>query len=582
MNVQLDDRRVDSVIAEKYRVDKLIAQGGFSSVYRGIQLGMDRPIAIKVLELDQEKGVAETWLKRFEREARLVSQLNNPNTITIYDFGRGADFLYIVMEYIRGRSLSRQIRKHGSLRPVDTAIIATAILGSLEEAHNMGVLHRDMKPSNIMLGRDYDDELLVKVLDFGVAKITEPSLEMGVQLTQAGTFVGTPRYASPEQMRREELTPASDIYGVGMIMWECLTGEPPVPSTDFPTCVAFHLGPDPWVLPPNVDCPGDLQMIVERALQKHHADRYQSCGDMLDDLRNFLNPDVDGKTQVDTGVPDAVQAYLTSQKDASASNSFEFPQAIAQSMDELSSPEIMSPNIDFDFAGSDFQPDAVFDPDAAPPPVAPSRKKKAKDPTPSFSKAPPEKLELETSLAPESKKSSGPTTTTTAERPKLARKKSSPLSKALALLAIVIMGLAAVGTGLMLAMDKEEKAAVTAPAKQKEAQPNLIPADALFLAMKTAKWNVGKITVDDLGDVQRHSTMVMKDNRVATVVVYECEDVAVAKALLEDTQTPEEAVLFGRTLIRIGKGPSSAKNGVQKLTAMLFTFRSMMEKEGKL
>ena len=128
---------------------------------------------------------------------------------------------------------------------------------------------------------------MVKVLDFGVAKITEPSLEMGVQLTQAGTFVGTPRYASPEQMRREELTAASDVYGVGMIMWECLTGKPPVPSTDFPTCVAFHLGPDPWVLPPNVDCPRALQKIVEKALKKHHADRYQTCESMLEELSQF-------------------------------------------------------------------------------------------------------------------------------------------------------------------------------------------------------------------------------------------------------------------------------------------------------
>ena len=123
---------------------------------------------------------------------------------------------------------------------------------------------------------------------------------------------------------------------------------------------------------------------------------------------------------------------------------------------------------------------------------------------------------------------------------------------------------------------------VTTPTESPKPQPPLVPADTLLLAAKAANWQVGKVSVDDLGDVMRHTAMVMKEDQVASITIYECADVEVAIALLNDTQSNEEAVAFGRTLIRIAPGPSSKKSGVQKLTAMYFTFRSMMEKKGEL
>jgi len=206
-----------SLVAGKYRVEKILARGGFSTVYRGIQEGIDRTVALKILPLDQ--NIEATWLERFTREAKLISQLDHPNTITIYDYGQQGDaFLYIVMEYVRGRSLSRQIRKHGPLEPVRVAQIAIQICGSLEQAHGAGILHRDLKPSNIMLTRNHHGHELAKVLDFGVAKVLEPDAA-DLKLTQQGTFIGTPRYASPEAIRRQALDQRADVYGVGMVMW---------------------------------------------------------------------------------------------------------------------------------------------------------------------------------------------------------------------------------------------------------------------------------------------------------------------------------------------------------------------------
>ena len=257
--IQVD--RSGSIVAGKYRIDKLIARGGFSSVYRAEQIGMDRHVALKILEIGP--GMDATTIQRFVREAKLVSQLTHPNTITIYDFGQsGSRFLYIAMEYVNGRSLARQVRKHGALHPMDSANVCMAILRSLEEAHRRGILHRDLKPSNIMLGRDQDDELAVRVLDFGVAKVLQPDPEMNTALTQQGVFVGTPRYASPEQMKREELTAASDIYGVGMILWECLVGRPAVEGVDFAAAVEGHLGRTPWKLPSDAFCPPGLAHVI--------------------------------------------------------------------------------------------------------------------------------------------------------------------------------------------------------------------------------------------------------------------------------------------------------------------------------
>lgn len=277
-----------TVIADKYRIDKAIARGGCSIVYRGTHIDMQRPVALKIMTPDAA-GDDVAWTQRFQREAKLASQLRHPNTITTYDHGNDHGLWYIIMEWVEGASLRNVIKDHGPIEPERCARLTIQMLKSLEEAHRSKILHRDMKPSNIMITTDMDGEEQVKVLDFGLAK-SDPT-QMGgdfLKLTRDGDFVGTPRYASPEQLKGRPLTNASDIYGVGMIMWEMLTGQPAVPQVDYAVCVEHHLGPRPWTLPPGQYPPG-LSMIVEKALSKNPDERYESCQEMRQALRSWLD-----------------------------------------------------------------------------------------------------------------------------------------------------------------------------------------------------------------------------------------------------------------------------------------------------
>lgn len=284
-----------TIIAGRYRVDKAIARGGCSIVYRGTHLEMERPVALKLMS-SMDGQIDRAWVERFKREARLASQLHHPNTITIYDYGASQGVLFITMEWVEGDSLRNVIKAHGAMAPKRVAKLAIHLLSSLAEAHRFHILHRDLKPSNIMLTRDLEGQEMIKVLDFGLAKANPPGYTNPEQLklTKDGDFVGTPRYAAPEQLRGKELTRASDIYGVGMVMWEMLTGKPAVPDVDFGTCVLHHLGPNPWKLPPEIRCPEPLARIVERALLKDAMARYQNCEEMLAELEQLLGADAGG------------------------------------------------------------------------------------------------------------------------------------------------------------------------------------------------------------------------------------------------------------------------------------------------
>lgn len=281
--------RVGAVVAEKYRIDKAIARGGFSIVYRGTHIEMQRPVGLKILTIDDD--IRASWLERFTREARLASQLTHPNTVTIYDYGQDPrGFLYLAMEWVQGVSLYQHLEQHGALGASAVARISAQILESLQEAHQLQFLHRDLKPSNIMLTRDYQGQDTVKVLDFGIAKDLREKPDSSARITHQGAFVGTPRYASPEQLKEDsKLGPPSDIYSLGLLMWEALVGDPAVPSTKYGDCVEMHLGPDPWRLPPSVFCPMGLERILYRALAKSVDARYQTCGAMRRDLLAWLD-----------------------------------------------------------------------------------------------------------------------------------------------------------------------------------------------------------------------------------------------------------------------------------------------------
>lgn len=283
-----------TVIAGKYQLECIIGQGGFSAVYRGTHVAMGRPVAVKLLDTSSVQDNSTKAIKRFEREARVISQLQSPNTITVYDYGVEGQLFYLVMEFVDGQELRQVIREQGALEPERAAKLAVQILSSLEEAHHYGVLHRDLKPANVMLTRDFRGEDKVKVVDFGIAKVLQSvqddnSGQHEEGLTQEHSFVGTPRYSAPEQLFAQNLSPATDIYGVGMIMWDMLLASPALKSGSWYDCSRFHLEnrEAPMRLPQGM-VPPQLAQIVERAILRHARERYQGARQMREALEQWL------------------------------------------------------------------------------------------------------------------------------------------------------------------------------------------------------------------------------------------------------------------------------------------------------
>jgi serine/threonine protein kinase len=267
------DPLVGKVLDGKYAVDGLIGVGGMGKVYKGRNLRTESPIAIKTLmpELVED----ETLVKRFEVEAKSASNLRHPNTIRIYDFGREGNLLFMVMELLDGQSLERYLSREGVLSPRRVIHVMRQVCSSLTEAHGTGMVHRDLKPDNIFLNRVGGDQDFVKVLDFGVAKLKDK--KFGSQtLTQAGMIFGTPRYMSPEQARAHELDARSDIYALGIIMFECLTGHAPFEAPDPISVLIKHVNEPPPAfrdVNPNIQFDDDLERLVLRCMAKDPKER---------------------------------------------------------------------------------------------------------------------------------------------------------------------------------------------------------------------------------------------------------------------------------------------------------------------
>ena len=222
----------------RYRVTDVIGVGGMGVVYKAHQAAVDRDVAIKVLMPDMIQD--ETLIKRFELEARAASKLHHPNTITVYDFGREGDLLYIAMELLVGESVETKLRRDGAYSPERVAGIASQVLGSLGEAHTTGIVHRDIKPDNIFLQAIENQKDFVKVLDFGVAKLKDRGVQ-DVTLTQAGIIFGTPKYMSPEQAKAKTLDGRSDLYSLGVVIWEMLMGDCPFRADDPVSILIQHV-----------------------------------------------------------------------------------------------------------------------------------------------------------------------------------------------------------------------------------------------------------------------------------------------------------------------------------------------------
>jgi serine/threonine-protein kinase len=268
-----------------YFVEMRIGGGGMGDVYRARHVTLDVPFALKILKkaLLHDPAIVQ----RFHREARAASQLRHPNIVNVTDFGQTEDgTLYMVMEHVAGKSLARAIAEESPLSEQRIVHVGQQILSALAEAHASKVLHRDLKPENVMLESRRNEPDVAKVLDFGIAKIQGPG-ERGVTLTQAGLVCGTPGYMSPEQWSGEELDARSDLYSVGVILYEMLTGKLPFEAQTPMELVRKHLT-EP-VVPPSARRDGglvspDLEGLVMRTLSSAREDRPASAEEMRGDL----------------------------------------------------------------------------------------------------------------------------------------------------------------------------------------------------------------------------------------------------------------------------------------------------------
>ena len=278
---------IGTAIGERYRVDAIIGSGGMGTVVRAHDLRLKRDVAIKIMAGD--RFAPRDLHERFEREAESVARLQHPNIVAILDFGSTPDGMkYQVMQLLEGRELAQAL--DGPFEPDRAVSLIEQVLRGLEHAHRQGVVHRDLKPQNVFLTRDPDGRELVRLLDFGLAKLVSPERAPpdGPALTLAGLAVGTPRYMSPEQGLGSAVDHRTDIYAAGVLLYEMLAGKPPFAGPGVVEIIRQHLVDDPPPLPDAV--PPELQRIVQTMLAKSAADRYASATDVLDALARWRSP----------------------------------------------------------------------------------------------------------------------------------------------------------------------------------------------------------------------------------------------------------------------------------------------------
>ncbi len=564
-----DIDRTGTIIDGRFAVDRLIARGGFSAVYRAQRLADDETVAVKVLELGP--STTATSMERFTREAEFIAELQSPNTVRIFETGQvGQEFLYSVMEYIAGRSLYAQLRKKGALNPRQVAEVTVQLCNALAEVHERGLLHRDLKPSNMMLFRDDNRRVVVKLLDFGVAKMLDPPPAYeGLKLTTARTFIGTPRYASPEQMRREPLTSASDVYAVGMIMWEALVGSPAIPQTDYSACLKAHINREPWQLPREPRFPHELVGIIEKSLAKPVHERYQSCVELEVALQKFLRNRSQERarrsgphrtTQVESSaVVTSVGGTSVSKQDKHNPSTIQDVEA----QDELFGEVIEHSDAHLDSVNVMARSDLSETSSTAGSSIhLPSRNS--------------------------SHSGVGADDRPVAAAPKSAMSGGVGLTIGLAVLVVGGIFLLTLGGNDSGATDQDSE--VTAPVTAKKVQapvddeghgdgtPTLDVA-TVTKGMVASGWRVGEGSVDKMDDVTQTNVMAQKDGMAATVTIYESRTWDWANKLLLETEPPARAISFGRTVARVSLGPPQLQNGTVELLKALTSLKKSARAE---
>ncbi len=278
------------VLGGRYLLKDRVGTGGMATVYRAQDQVLDRTVAVKIM-LPQYAGDA-TFAARFKQEAQAAAGLSSPYIVGVYDWGKDGDTYYIVMEYLRGTDLKSGVKSHGALDPKKVAQIGSQISSALSVAHAHEIIHRDIKPQNIMVLPDGN----IKVMDFGIARAKNS------HLTQDNNVLGTAHYVSPEQTRGQELGPTSDIYSLGVVMYECATGRVPFDGDDAISVALKQV--NEYAVPPSQVNPGvdaNLERIILKCMEKDPANRFQSA----DELRQVLNNYISGRA-VDVPEPTRV------------------------------------------------------------------------------------------------------------------------------------------------------------------------------------------------------------------------------------------------------------------------------------
>ena len=604
------------VVGGKYRLQTVIGSGSFSQVYKGIHVDMDRPVAVKLLDLagavaNAPLVSADELRERFRREARLVSKLTNPNTITLHDFGIDEqDRCYIVMEYLEGDDLAEALFREGVFEASRAARVARDILQSLSEAHHLGILHRDLKPGNIMLARDYEQREVVKVLDFGLATVTEVSSlavrnESPMSATQEGVFMGTPQYAAPEQFLAQQLSPATDIYSVGLVLWEMMTGEPACDEDSIGLCLKAHLSGDPWRVTDPDEYPKELLDILYGALEKDPSKRYQSAAEMAADLDAWLSgrkkkfrpskqtvehwepafdyprsltpigvvspflddsPEVDEKAAGGEGTP-----HVTNET------------ALPDSPSALDDFAMIDPNVQFDEEPEFLSNDAFYDPDAASEPVAPvqSRAERPLEPEP---------LELD-----DSAQRRGPSGREFADEAPASRsreiepasrsgtiEREPPSNLPLVLLGLIVFVL--MSAVLVYWNSRSESEPPTTVVKEVEPQPPVSSEPSpsgrftntmILEAVREAGWDAepGDGSAQVSPDVYRNVYTLRSGRLILQMHLLVARDVTTANRLVAQTDPPAVAVRFDERVVRLIPPRSDSSGAAFRLSEDLARYR---------
>ena len=274
-----DDARLGTVIAG-YRIEERIGRGGMGVVYRAEHLNLRRRAAIKIIAPDLAESSG--FRQRFTRESRIAAALQHPNIVTVYDAGEVDGLLYLAMQYIEGEDLSAILQKDGRLRPYRAIDVCRQVAAALDAAHAMGLIHRDVKPANVLIeGRT------AFLTDFGLTKQLEGT---NAQITRVGDVVGTIHYVAPEQIEGRKVSARTDVYALGCLLYHCLSGQVPFAHETDVAVIYAHLSEEPTKLSTlQRDLPAGLDAVVAKALDKSPDRRFPSCGDMISAARAVLD-----------------------------------------------------------------------------------------------------------------------------------------------------------------------------------------------------------------------------------------------------------------------------------------------------